>query len=234
MENKKKKRYGIVAALLLLVLAAGVGTYAWLTATQTLNNVFKVGSINTPEKKPDPNQPDKPGQENNDGKAYLFETKWKDSSKIVPGSSTDKNPNVGIAKGSDDAYVFIYVKNAMVKNGTDLANTPYFSLNANWKAVDGQVTTSADGKYLSGLFMYAKGATSGPAVLGAENAAEDVYTGELFSKVLFPSTLEGSMVAENPKMTVSAYIFGADQKGEEATPAANAVAQAKEWAKTQK
>lgn len=234
MENKKKKRYGIIAALLLLVLAAGVGTYAWLTATQTLNNVFTVGSINTPEKKPDPNQPDKPGQENNDGKAYLFETKWKDSSKIVPGSSTDKNPNVGIAKGSDDAYVFIYVKNAMVKDGTDLANTPYFSLNANWKAVDGQVTTSADGKYLSGLFMYAKGATSGPAVLGAENAAEDVYTGELFSKVLFPSTLERSMVAENPKMTVSAYIFGADQKGEEATPAANAVAQAKEWAKTQK
>lgn len=96
------------------------------------------------------------------------------------------------------------------------------------------MTTSADGKYLSGLFMYAKGATSGPAVLGAENAAEDVYTGELFSKVLFPSTLERSMVAENPKMTVSAYIFGADQKGEEATPAANAVAQAKEWAKTQK
>lgn len=234
MENKKKKRYGIIAALLLLVLAAGVGTYAWLTATQTLNNVFTVGSINTPEKKPDPNQPDKPGQENNDGKAYLFETKWKDSSKIVPGSSTDKNPNVGIANGSDDAYVFIYVKNAMVKDGTDLANTPYFSLNANWKAVDGQVTTSADGKYLSGLFMYAKGATSGPAVLGAENAAEDVYTGELFSKVLFPSTLERSMVAENPKMTVSAYIFGADQKGEEATPAANAVAQAKEWAKTQK
>ena len=234
MENKKKKRYGIVAALLLLVLAAGVGTYAWLTATQRLENVFTVGSINTPEKKPDQNQPDKPGQENNDGKAYLFETKWKDSSKIVPGSSTDKNPNVGIAKGSDDAYVFIYVKNAMVKDGTDLANTPYFSLNANWKAVDGQVTTSADGKYLSGLFMYAKGATSGPAVLGAENAAGDVYTGELFSKVLFPSTLEGSMVAENPKMTVSAYIFGADQKGEEATPAANAVAQAKEWAKTQK
>lgn len=28
MENKKKKRYGIIAALLLLVLAAGVGTYA--------------------------------------------------------------------------------------------------------------------------------------------------------------------------------------------------------------
>lgn len=234
MENKKKKRYGIVAALLLLVLAAGVGTYAWLSATQSLENVFTVGSINTPEKKPDPNQPDKPGKENNDGKAYLFETKWKDSSKIVPGSSTDKNPNVGIAKDSDDAYVFIYVKNAMVKDGTDLANTPYFSLNANWKAVDGQVTTSADGKYLSGLFMYTKGATDDkPVALSAKSATEDVYTGELFSNVVFPGTLEGSMVADKPTMKVSAYIFGADQKGEKTNAADNAVEQAKEWAKTQ-
>lgn len=230
MENKKKKRYGIVAALLLLVLAAGVGTYAWLTATQTLNNVFTVGSINIPEKKPDPDQPDKPGTDNNTDKAYLFETKWKDNSKIVPGSSTDKNPNVGIAKGSDDAYVFIYVKNAMVKDDTDAKNTPYFTLNNNWKPVDGKVSTSADGKYLSGLFMYAKDATAGPAVLGAKDAATDVYTGELFSKVVFPGTLDGSMVANKPEMTVSAYIFGADQKGEEADAAANALKQAKTWA----
>ena len=34
-------------------------------------------------------------------------------------------------------------------------------------------------------------------------------------------------------MTVSCYIFGADQKGNETDAAANAVAQAKEWAKTQ-
>lgn len=232
MENKKKKRYGIVAALLLLVLAAGVGTYAWLTATQTLNNVFTVGSINIPEKKHDPDQPDKPGTDDNTGKAYLFETKWKDNSKIVPGSSTDKNPNVGIAKGSDDAYVFIYVKNAMVNEGTDPVDTPYFTLNNNWKPVDGEVSTSASGKYLSGLFMYAKGATSGPAVLGAKSAAADVYTGELFSKVVFPGTLEGSMVATNPTMKVSAYIFGADQTDGNTSAADNAVTQAKTWANT--
>lgn len=231
MENKRKKRYGIVAALLLLVLAAGVGTYAWLTATQSLENVFTVGSFGPTENKPDPTDPEKPDPSKpNTGKAYLFETKWVDDSKIVPGATADKNPNVGIKKGSDDAYVFIYVKNAMVKEGTDPADTPYFTLHNNWKPVDGEVSTSADGKYLSGLFMYAKGATSGPAVLGAKSAAADVYTGELFSKVMFPSTLKGSMVADAPKMTVSAYIFGADQKGEEATPAANAVAQAKDWA----
>lgn len=235
MENKKKKRYGIVAALLLLVLAAGVGTYAWLTTTQSLENVFTVGSFGPTDKKPDPTDPEKPGTDANDNGAYLFETKWVDDSKIVPGATADKNPNVGIKKDSDDAYVFIYVKNAMVNNTAAPADTPYFNLNDNWKPVDGEVTTSADGKYLSGLFMYAKGSTTGvPAVLKAKGATEDVYTGELFSKVVFPSTLEGSMVATTPKMTVSAYIFGADQKGEEATPAANAVIQAKAWAVTKK
>lgn len=229
MENKKKKRYGIVAALLLLVLAAGVGTYAWLTATQSLENVFTVGSFGPTDKKPDPTDPEKPGSDENNG-AYLFETKWVENSKIVPGATADKNPNVGIKMGSDDAYVFIYVKNAMVKEGTALTNTPYFTLNGNWKPVDGEVSTSADGKYLSGLFMYAKGATAGPAVLGAKDAATDVYTGELFSKVVFPGTLDGSMVANNPKMTVSAYIFGADQKGDETDAAANALKQAKAWA----
>lgn len=229
MENKKKKRYGIVAALLLLVLAAGVGTYAWLTATQSLDNVFTVGSFGPTDKKPDPTDPEKPGSEENNG-AYLFETKWVENSKIVPGATADKNPNVGIKKGSDNAYVFIYVKNDMVKDGTAATDTPYFTLNNNWKPVDGKVSTSADGKYLSGLFMYAKDATAGPAVLGAKDAATDVYTGELFSKVVFPGTLDGSMVANKPKMTVSAYIFGADQKGEEADAAANALKQAKAWA----
>lgn len=229
MENKKKKRYGIVAALLLLVLAAGVGTYAWLTATQSLENVFTVGSFGPTDKKPDPTDPEKPGSDENNG-AYLFETKWVGNSKIVPGATADKNPNVGIKKGSDNAYVFIYVKNAMVKDGTAVADTPYFTLNNNWKPVDGKVSASADGKYLSGLFMYAKDATAGPAVLGAKDATADVYTGELFSKVVFPGTLDGSMVANNPKMTVSAYIFGADQKGEETDAAANALKQAKAWA----
>lgn len=232
MENKKKKRYGIVVALLLLVLAAGVGTYAWLTATQSLENVFTVGSFNGPDHKPDPDKPELPDPNSpSDGKAYLFETKWVADSKIIPGSSTDKNPNVGIKKGSDDAYVFIYVKNAMVKDGTAPANTPYFTLNAsNWKPVTGEVTASSEGKYLSGLFMYAKGSTSGPAVLGAKGADQDVYTGELFNKVMFPDTLEGSMVADAPKMTVSAFIFGADQKDGTTDAATNAVAQAKTWA----
>lgn len=238
MENKKKKRYGIVAALLLLVLAAGIGTYAWLSATQTKVNEFTVGSIDKPEVKPDPDYPDKPGTDptNPSVDGYLFETNWTNKSKMIPDTDINKNPNVGIGKDSDSSYVFIYVKNAIVKtDATDaLAKTPYFELNANWKSVAAdQVTTNADGKYVSGLFMYTAGNTDTPAKLAptpkTETAeAKAAYTGELFSIVHIPAAMNSTDVVTDPAMKVSCYIFGADQGG-----ADNAIAQAKEWAKTQ-
>lgn len=250
MENKKKKRYGIVVALLLLVLAAGVGTYAWLSAQEKLDNVFTVGSIGAPDKEPNPVDPEKPGTNNNDSQARLFETKWVANSKMIPGATVDKNPNVGIKAGSDDAYVFIYVKNAIVKPGTSLDKTPYFTIkNTNWKPVEGEFKTNKDDnsgtEYVSGLFMYSKdsAAVNLPAKLKANQAQQDVYTDELFTAVTIPSTMNSADVVETtadpkqaPAMTVSAYIFGAGQNGTEQgenADAQNALNQAKEWAKTQ-
>lgn len=240
MENKRKKRYGIVAALLLLVLTAGVGTYAWLSATQTKVNEFKVGSINKPEVKPDPDYPDKPGTVPTDPSVdgYLFETLWKKDSKMIPDTDIAKNPNVGIGKDSDESYVFIYVKNAIVKTDAEnaLAKTPYFTIGNNWKMVEGEfegkaVTNGTSGQYVSGLFVYTNN-TSDPAVL-ASTDGKAAYTGELFSTVHIPNTLNSTDVVQNPAMTVSCYIFGADQKGDKADAATNALEQAKEWAKTQ-
>lgn len=239
MENKKKKRYGIIAALLLLVLAAGVGTYAWLTATQTKVNEFTVGSIDKPEVKPDPDQPNKPGTDptNPSVDGYLFETNWTDKSKMIPGTEIKKNPNVGIGKDSDPSYVFIYVKNAIVKNEDGaLAKTPYFSIGNGWRKVDGDFTGKAEtngteGQYVSGLFVYTN-TTNAPAVL-APSDGKAAYTGELFSTVSIPNMLNSTDVVQNPAMTVSCYIFGADQKGDKADAANNALEQAKTWAATQ-
>ena len=166
------------------------------------------------------------------------------------GTHLVSNPNVGIKHGSDDAYVFIYVKNAIVKPGTSLDKTPYFELKGtNWKPVDGQFKTNKDDnsgtEYVSGLFMYSKNsaAVNLPAKLEANKAQQDVYTGELFTAVTIPSAMNSSDVVETtadpkqaPTMTVSAYIFGAGQNGTEQgenADAQNALAQAKEWAKTQ-
>lgn len=239
MENKKKKRYGIVAALLLLVLAAGVGTYAWLSATQDLHNVFTIGKFEAPENKPSPTDPEQPGDQPGGG-AYLFETDWDPSAehKMIPGSSMDKNPNVGIKKGSDDAFVFIYVKNAVVKNDPTYVKTPCFELGSNWKPVAGETQTNAEGKYVSGLFMYAKGVDGAPATLGAKLAAKDVYTGELFEKVMIPGAMTSEDVVTDegvkPEIVVSAFIFGADQSDGATSAADNAIAQAKTWANTKK
>lgn len=228
MENKRKKRYGIIAALLLLVLAAGVGTYAWLQATDQVTNEFTVGSIGKPEVKPDPNHPDKPGTVPTDPSVdgYLFETKWTNKSKMIPDTDINKNPNVGIGKDSDKSYVFIYVKNAIVKDGKGaLAKTPYFTLNNNWKPVaDDQVTTNgAGGQYVSGLFMYTAGGTGQPAQLTPADG-KAAYTGELFSTVHIPAAMNSTDVVTDPAMTVSCYIFGADQGD-----AQNAIEQAKAW-----
>lgn len=229
MENKKKKRYGIVAALLLLVLAAGVGTYAWLSATQSLKNEFTVGSIGKPEVKPDPDHPDKPGTDptNPSVDGYLFETKWVKDSKMIPDTDINKNPNVGIGKDSDASYVFIYVKNAIVKDNAEnaLTKTPYFTLNSNWKpvAIDQVKNNGTDGQYVSGLFMYTAGGADRPAKLTpAEGKA--AYTGELFSTVHIPAVMNNTDVVTDPAMTVSCYIFGADQGD-----ANNAITQAKTW-----
>ena len=230
MENKKKKRYGIVAALLLLVLAAGVGTYAWLSATDQVKNEFTVGSIGKPEVKPDPNQPDKPGPDPTDPTVdgYLFETKWNNKSKMIPDTNINKNPNVGIGKDSDASYVFIYVKNAIVKDdaGNALAKTPYFTLNSNWKpvATDQVRNNGTDGQYVNGLFMYTADGADQPAKLTPADG-KAAYTGELFSTVHIPADMNSTDVVDNPAMTVSCYIFGADQGD-----ANNAITQAKAWA----
>lgn len=51
-KTNNKKRYGVLAVVLVALLAAGVGTWAWLSAQQKLDNVFTVGSIDAPEKNP--------------------------------------------------------------------------------------------------------------------------------------------------------------------------------------
>ena len=232
-KTNNKKRYGVIALVLVALLAAGVGTWAWLSAQDTKVNEFTVGSISKPEVKPDPDRPNKPGTDptNPSVDGYLFETKWVKDSKMIPDTDIKKNPNVGIGKDSDSSYVFIYVKNAIVKTNAEnaLAKTPYFEISNNWKPVDGQVTTNAEGKYVSGLFMYTAGGTGVPVQLSPTDG-KAAYTGELFSTVHIPADMNSTDVVTNPAMTVSCYIFGADQKGDKEDAAANAVEQAIAWA----
>ena len=237
-KTNNKKRYGIIAVVLVALLAAGVGTWAWLSATDQVENEFTVGKINKPTVTPDPDKPLNPDNPYLSG--YLFETEWVNNSKMVPDTDIKKNPNVGIGKGSDDSYVFVYVKNAIVNDGVGADKTPYFKINSGWKPVPGTFDGNAvknnnteEDQYLSGLFMYAD--AEGNAKKLQALPGMDSFTGSLFDTVHIPAGMNNADVVEtkaNPKqaptMTVSCYIFGADQGD-----ADNAIKQAKAWAAKQ-
>lgn len=225
MENKKKKRYGIVAALLLLVLAAGVGTYAWLTAQSGLTNNFTTAGINKPT-----TDPDNPGQpipdDNTKVNGNLTETKWVANSKLAPGVSVDKNPNVGIGKESENAYVYVYVKNNTASTEATDSRTTYFTINSGWKAVNATAVTDEPTHYLGGLFVYVGNGTEATPLIASKT--EDKWTGELFSRVTTPKETEQKDFANPAKIEVNCFIYAADETTEGSSASALAAAQA--WA----
>lgn len=224
MENKKKKRYGIVAALL-LVLAAGVGTYAWLTAQSSLTNNFTTAGINKPTTEPD--NPNKPlPDDNTKVNGNLTETKWVVGSKLAPGVTVSKNPNVGIGKGSENAYVYAFVKNETASDTAADSHKTYFTINQGWKAVQADTVTGESDHYLGGLFVYVGNGTEATPLIASKT--EDEWTGELFSNVTTPKETEQKDFAKDAKMTVNCFVYAADSTTEGS--AASAEAAAKAWA----
>ena len=225
MENKKKKRYGIVAALLLLVLAAGVGTYAWLTAQSGLTNNFTTAGINKPTTNPDnPDQPIPDDKTKVNGN--LTETKWVADSKLAPGVTVSKTPNVGIGKGSENAYVYAFVKNETASDTAADSHKTYFTINQGWKAVQADTVTGEPTHYLGGLFVYVGNGTEATPLIASKT--EDKWTGELFSNVTTPKETEQEDFAKDAKMTVNCFIYAADETAEGSS--ASALAAAKKWA----
>jgi len=172
MKLDKKSILIVILAIALIGVMIG-GTVAWLTATSTLTNSFTVGSFNLPTTDPDAVG----GADNDDIEQYLYEPSWVDTAehKLVPGVSFDKDPYVGIGKGSEDAVVYVNITN-------NYSNKVYFTINDGWEAVEAEdasiVTENGENKnFTSGLFKYTAGLTN------ATNT--DVWTEKpLFSEIV--------------------------------------------------
>lgn len=218
MAQQKNRRNALIAALAVLVVALAVGgTIAWLTAQDALQNTFTVGNFQDADKEPKPDDDNDedltPSEDENLG-GYLFETEWEEGAhKLTAGVAEPKNPNVGVGKGSDKAYVFIYVKNnSLTQEFQNASAAPYFQIEKQWKAVDGQtVASTADaGSYVSGLFVYTATAEQGqPAILDPTDT--DVYTGELFETITMPNGVDTRLYKDNPNIEVYAFLYGADE-----------------------
>lgn len=247
MENRQqnRKRTGLLAALALCcILAVGGGVMAWFSITTEKTNTFTDGSsITEPDKKPDPGNPEEGGNEDNEkGDQWIVETEWEDNSPITPGSIVPKNPNVGIGKGSKDAFVFVEVENG-------LGNDAYFVLGENWAPVTGYATLYGGDKdvtipsekyarcYKEGLFVYvgpnsqAVDEAGMAQLIHDENGVKDKYTGEVFSKIYANKDFK---LDAGKTIEVKAYLASASEKeltgSNEAKTKNEIIAKAKAWA----
>lgn len=231
MEQQKKKRTGLVIALVACLALVGVGgVMAWYNAQSQLTNTFTTGNIKPPTTDPDkptepidPSNPDNPNVPNLNGNIY--EKNWVDGSVITPGSVVPKDPNIGLAPGSDDAYVFVYVKN-------NFADGVTFEIdNSKWAPVANNVVDDAntgDSVYKGGLFMYTAGGAN-PVLLPSDKAptgGSDVWTGPLFTHV---TASDGATISNKDTIVVSAYLV-AKSNATETFTADNAKAEAVKWA----
>lgn len=224
MAQKKNRRNAIIAALAVLVVALAVGgTIAWLTASNSVTNTFTVGQITQPDPdvpdKPNPDLPD-PGKEDDDGTdasltGNIYEL-FTPNSPIVPGDDTRKEPYIGIGKDSEDAFVFVYVENAMTTMGQENSNVtaadlPCFKLADGWAPVSDHATpaTMEGGYYTSGLFKWVgmgNDSLSEALALKASDSSA-VWTGEVFESVYCPESTVFEDFASAPEMNVYCYLY---------------------------
>lgn len=235
MEQQKKKRTGLVIALVACLALVGVaGVMAWYSSTSEITNNFVDGGITEPGTDPtDPNKPLKPevnpDPEHNGHKGQvngnIVENQWIANSKVTPGSSIPKNPNVGIGKNSDNCYVFVNVKN-------NFTSGAHFTLNDGWKAVQATQYKGQANEYTGGLFVYVGNGTpvnTGDAAILTVNPTADSWTGEVFSKVKFDTD---AVLGDSKSIKVSAYLVAASNKTEQISIAEITDA-AKAWANKQ-
>lgn len=215
MKTKTKSIMTICLAVA-LVVAAVVGTIAYMTAQDSVENTFTVGSFNKPSTNPD-------GTPNPDLNAYIIEPTWVKDSKLIPGDNVAKDPYVGIGKGSDSAYVYVYIKNETLKDTGDKYVT--FTLKTGWTAVDATTVTDSEGntKYVSGLFKY-------NTVLTPDADKDAWTTTPIFEKVDVSKEATNDKFATSPKMTVYAYIHQAHDDAEGDIPVSTINANAIAWA----
>lgn len=198
-KNKTTKTIAVIVAC--LMLAAVGGTIAWMTAQDSLTNEFLVGDFTDPDT--DPTNPDNPlPNDPTKVNGHLYEPSWVANSKLLPGSTIPKDPMVGIGDDSEDAYVYLYIKN----NAANPDNI-YFELNNEWEPVENyaRVANVAEGDpeydvgktfYKSGLFRY-KGVLDG-------KEGENSWTTKAFNNVYVKASAdtEGLVAAESKGTTL--------------------------------
>lgn len=102
----KTKRKALLLSLcaVLLVVASVMGTMAYLTSTDSVENTFTVGKVNlTLDEAP----------VDTNGKATTGARVKENSYNLLPGQEYDKDPTVHVTANSEDSWIFVKVENGI-------------------------------------------------------------------------------------------------------------------------
>ena len=190
---KKSKAILMVVCAMLLVAASVMGTLAYLTSTATVTNTFSVGNvvITLDEKDVDNSTPD-------------AERDIRNSYKLMPGHTYDKDPIVHVDAASEDCYLFVKVVNeiASIEAAGDTTVAAQMAAKG-WTCID---TTN-------GIYVY--GTATAPTKVQA-SANVPVFDTFTVADTVNNATLE---TYAGKTIVVTAYAIQAD--GFEGKPAAD-------------
>ncbi len=129
----KSKALLLTLCAVLLVAASVMGTMAYLTSTDKVENTFTVGSvaITLDEAKTNPDGSLVEGAARVDSNSY----------KLLPGHAYSKDPTVHVDAASEDCYLFVTIDNGIA----DIEKTGDTTVAAQmaakgWKLVEGKTT----------------------------------------------------------------------------------------------
>ncbi len=182
-----KKVLALVLAAVLLVGASVMGTIAYLTSTDEVNNTFTVGDVKI---KLDEALVD------DDGKAVTGEDAERvkaNDYKLLPGHTYDKDPTVTVLKGSEESYVRLLVtvnkKAALDKIGVNTLEVFKGYDSSNWTFA----SQNAEGDTMVYEFRYKETVTATDA---------DVVLDALFDQIVVPGNINNDQLATLDDLTI--------------------------------
>ena len=205
--KKTHKALLLTMCAILLVVASVLGTIAYLTAEESVQNTFTVGSV---ELKLDEAKVDEMG-EPEEGAARVKANEYH----LLPGHTYVKDPTVTVVKGSDEAYVRMLVQvDGYANLVTAFPAKEYWyneqvggmflleKLCAGWDSNVWEMTSFANGVY---EFRYYQ-------TVNAIDATEDIVLDALFDTITVPGSVVNDELAalKDVKINVTAQAIQAD------------------------
>ena len=188
----KKKKIGLLFAAILLVVASVLGTMAYLTSTDAVENTFTVGNIKIKldEAKANPDGSLVEDADRVQANEY----------KLIPGHEYNKDPMVTVLDGSEESYIRMKVtfshlaelNEIFAPSGADMTSI-FDGYDANkWELYEVTKDTAANTRTYEFRYFETVPAT-----------AADVALEPLFTSIIVPGTITNEQLANIEGMTIS-------------------------------